>query len=302
MLIARMTQVSQPDASQPGVNQPDVNQPDPISMTTRDLTVQRVRHALKMRLLQVVRTRQVSPQLLRVTLAGDDLKDFVSASFDDHVKVFFPAPGQPRPALPEVGPNGPVFAEGAPRPAARDYTPRRHDPVAGELDLEFVLHGDGPASTWAAQAAPGQYLGVGGPRGSFVIPDGFDWHLLVGDETALPAIGRRLEELPAGAQALVVVAVDNAAAEIPLPSRASVEVRWQHRDGAPAGDATLLERALRAITLPRGEGYVWAAGEGAAIRAVRQYLVGERGIDKSRIRASSYWKAGAAAVHETIDD
>ncbi|MDF3837793.1 siderophore-interacting protein [Cupriavidus basilensis] len=273
-------------------------------MHTRDLTVQRVRHPLKMRLLQVVRTQAVSPQLLRVTLAGDDLKDFVSASFDDHVKVFFPAPGQDKPALPELGPNGPVFPEGVPKPAARDYTPRRYDPAAGELDIEFVLHGDGPASTWAAQAAPGQHLGVGGPRGSFVIPDGFDWHLLVGDETALPAIGRRLEELPAGVSALVVLAVDNAAAEIPLPSHAEVQVRWQHRDGAPAGTSAgaLLEQALRELTLPRGEGYVWAAGEAAAMRAVRQYLVGERGIEKGRIRAASYWKAGAAAVHETLED
>ncbi|MBB1631045.1 siderophore-interacting protein [Cupriavidus sp. UME77] len=272
-------------------------------MTTRDLTVQRVRHELKMRLLQVVRTQAVSPQLLRVTLAGEDLKGFVSASFDDHIKVFFPAPGQSKPALPELGPNGPVFPEGQPKPAARDYTPRRYDAAAGELDIEFVLHGDGPASTWAAQAAPGQYLGVGGPRGSFVIPEGFDWHLLVGDETALPAIGRRLGELPSGVRALVVLAVDNAAAEIPLPSRADVEIRWQHRDSAPADSATgLLEQALREVTLPPGEGYVWAAGEAASIRAVRQYLVGERGIEKGRIRAASYWKAGAAAVHENIDD
>lgn len=272
-------------------------------MTTRDLTVQRVRHELKMRLLQVVRTQAVSPQLLRVTLAGEDLKGFVSASFDDHIKVFFPAPGQSKPALPELGPNGPVFPEGQPKPAARDYTPRRYDAAAGELDIEFVLHGDGPASTWAAQAAPGQYLGVGGPRGSFVIPEGFDWHLLVGDETALPAIGRRLEELPSGVRALVVLAVDNAAAEIPLPSRADVEIHWQHRDSAPADCAAgLLEQALREVTLPRGEGYVWAAGEAASIRAVRQYLVGERGIEKGRIRAASYWKAGAAAVHENIDD
>ncbi|AJG23204.1 siderophore-interacting protein [Cupriavidus basilensis] len=272
-------------------------------MTTRDLIVQRVRHELKMRLLQVVRTQAVSPQLLRVTLAGEDLKGFVSASFDDHIKVFFPAPGQSKPVLPEPGPNGPVFAEGQPKPAARDYTPRRYDAAAGELDIEFVLHGDGPASTWAAQAAPGQYLGVGGPRGSFVIPEGFDWHLLVGDETALPAIGRRLEELPSGVRALVVLAVDNAAAEIPLPSRADVEIHWQHRDSAPAESAAgLLEQALREVTLPRGEGYVWAAGEAASIRAVRQYLVGERGIEKGRIRAASYWKAGASAVHENIDD
>lgn len=266
----------------------------------RNLTVERVRHPLKMRLLQVVRTTQVSPQLLRVTLGGADLQDFVSASFDDHVKVFFPAAGDDKPVLPQVTADGIAFPEGQPRPAARDYTPRRYDAAKQELDLEFVLHGDGPASTWAAQARPGQYLGVGGPRGSFVVPTGFDWHLLVGDDTALPAIARRLEELGADTHAIVVVEVGDAAAQIPLPSAATVDLHWLHRGDAPEG--SLLEGALRKLALPRGEGYVWAAGEGAAMKAVRQYLVTERGIDKKRIRASAYWKRGASAVHETLDD
>ncbi|BDB27113.1 siderophore-interacting protein [Cupriavidus sp. P-10] len=268
--------------------------------TNRDLSVQRVRHPLKMRLLQVVRTTQVTPQLLRVTLGGAELEDFVSASFDDHVKVFFPVDGADKPVLPQVGPDGISFPEGQPRPAARDYTPRRYDAAAKELDIEFVLHGDGPASTWAAQARPGQYLGVGGPRGSFVVPTGFDWHLLIGDDTALPAVGRRLEELGAASRAIVVMEVGDATAQIALPSRANVEVHWLHRGDAPEG--SLLEGALRQVTLPQGEGYVWAAGEAAAMKAVRQYLVGERGIDKKRIRASAYWKRGDAAVHETLDD
>ncbi|SPK75056.1 putative siderophore interacting protein (plasmid) [Cupriavidus taiwanensis] len=266
----------------------------------RNLAVERVRHPLKMRLLQVLRTTQVSPQLLRVTLGGADLQDFVSASFDDHVKVFFPAAGDDKPVLPQVTADGIVFPEGQPRPAARDYTPRRYDAAAQELDLEFVLHGDGPASTWAAQARPGQYLGVGGPRGSFVVPTAFDWHLLIGDDTALPAIGRRLEELGAESRAVVVMEVGDATAQIALPSRAKVEVHWLHRGDAPEG--SLLEAALRQVTLPQGEGYVWAAGEAAAMKAVRQYLVGERGIDKKRIRASAYWKRGDAAVHQTLDD
>lgn len=266
----------------------------------RDLTVQRVRHPLKMRLLQVVRTEHVSPQLLRVTLGGAELADFVSASFDDHVKVFFPVDGADKPVLPDVGPDGIAFPEGQPRPPARDYTPRRHDSAKQELDIEFVLHGDGPASTWAAQVRPGQYLGVGGPRGSFVVPTAFDWHLLVGDDTALPAVARRLEELGRGTRAIVVLEVGNAAAQIPLASRAQVDVHWLHRGDAPEG--SLLEAALRKITLPRGEGYAWAAGEAAAMKAVRQYLLTERGIDKKRIRASAYWKRGASAVHETLDD
>ena len=267
---------------------------------SRDLTVQRVRHPLKMRLLQVLRTQLLSPQLLRVTLGGEDLADFTSGSFDDHIKVFFPAPGAERPVLPVVGPDGIVFPEGQPRPQARDYTPRRYDPVASELDIELVLHGDGPASTWAAQARPGQYLGVGGPRGSFVIPTEFDWHLLIGDDTALPAIARRVEELGPDARVIVVAEVTSATAQIPLAVGPRAQVHWLHREDQPEG--SLLAPALRSVDLPAGEGYVWAAGEGAAMRAVRQHQVGERGVDKARIRASAYWKRGNAAVHETLDD
>lgn len=271
-------------------------------MTQPDLAVRRVRHELKMRLLQVVRTQAVSPQLLRVTLSGEDLRGFVSASFDDHVKVFFPEPGQDRPVLPTVGPEGISMPPGVPRPAARDYTPRRYDAHVNELDIEFVLHGDGPASTWAAQARPGQFIGVGGPRGSFVVPTAFDWHLLIGDDTALPAIARRIEELPASARVIALIEVADAGAQIPLPVRDGLSVRWLHRDGAPAGDPVALERAVRQVALPAGEGYVWAAAESAAAKAVRRVLVEERGIAKTRIRASSYWKRGASAVHETHDD
>lgn len=261
------------------------------------LAVERVRHPLKFRQIQVVRTQQVSPALLRVTFTGEDLADFVSASFDDHIKVFLPAPGQQRPVLPEMGPDGPMFPEGLPRPIARDYTPRRYDAATRELDIEFVLHGDGPGASWAAQAQPGQWLGIGGPRGSFVIPTAFDWHLLIGDEAALPAIARRLEELPAGKRVVVVAQVDDREARLDLRSDAACELHWLYRN---EGDELLT--AVRRLELPTGEGYVWAAGEAAAMRAVRACLVDERGIDKRRIRASAYWKHGAVGVHETLDD
>jgi NADPH-dependent ferric siderophore reductase len=263
------------------------------------LEVVRVRHPLKFRLLRVARVEPLSPALVRVTLTGD-LSDFVSASFDDHVKVFFPPAGEEKPVLPSFGPDGIAFPEGVERPAARDYTPRRFDAQANELDIEFALHEAGPATAWAAQARPGQYLGVGGPRGSMVIPTGFDWHLLVGDETALPAIQRRLTELPAGARVAVVVEVANRADRIALPTEADLYAVWCYREESEA--AHPLVDAVSEVWLPPGEGYVWAAGEASAIRAVRAHLCNERGVDKKRIRASAYWRRGAQAAHETIDD
>ncbi|MFT4067443.1 siderophore-interacting protein [Paraburkholderia sp.] len=270
-----------------------------------DLAVYRVRHPLKFRLLQVKQVRALTPHLIRVTFTGDDLHDFVSASFDDHIKVFFPEPGADKPTLPQAGPDGPIFPDGK-RPTARDFTPRRFDRDARELDIEFAMHEAGPAAAWAAQAQVGQYLGVGGPRGSLVIPTGFDWHLLVGDDTALPAIARRLEELPPGARVAAVIEVADPSARIEFTTQAELHLVWCYRNDAKAptdvrGEALL--RAVRETWLPEnGEGYVWAAGEAATIRAVRQHLCGERGVDKSRIRAASYWKQGAVAVHETLDD
>src|ERR1700687_765061 len=112
-----------------------------------DLAVVRVRHPLKFRLLQVSRIEPLTPHVARITLTGDDLHDFTSASFDDHIKVFFPAPGEDKPVVPVAGPDAPVFAAAQPRPIARDYTPRRFDREAGELVIDFVLHDVGPAST-----------------------------------------------------------------------------------------------------------------------------------------------------------
>ncbi|MBC8721348.1 siderophore-interacting protein [Paraburkholderia sp. 31.1] len=273
--------------------------------TRPDLAVHRVRHPLKFRLLQVKQVRALTPHLIRVTFTGADLDDFVSASFDDHIKVFFPDPGADKPTLPQAGPDGPVFPEGK-RPTARDFTPRRFDRDARELDIEFAMHDAGPAATWAAQAQAGQYLGVGGPRGSLVIPTGFDWHLLIGDDTALPAIARRLEELPAGTRVAAVIEVADPSARIEFTTQAELHLVWCYRSEADTRTGARSEALLHAVRdtwLPEnGEGYVWAAGEAATIRAVRQHLCGERGVDKTRIRAASYWKQGAVAVHETIDD
>lgn len=273
---------------------------DAILQDRPDLEVTRVRHALKFRLLQVKRVQALNPHLVRITLTGDDLEDFVSASFDDHVKLFFPQPGESMPAIPQAGPDGPVFDPSKPRPIARDFTPRRFDRSARELDIEFALHEAGPATAWAAQAAPGQYLGIGGPRGSFVIPTQYDWHLMIGDETALPAIARRLEELPEGTRVATVIEVANQSARIEFDTRADLYAQWRFRDESEhPGGALLL--ALRETYVPEGEGYVWAAGEATLMRAVRKLLCEERGVDKRRIRASAYWKRGEQGVHETID-
>ena len=249
-----------------------MNNPLPTSLpVTR---VQRVRHETRRRELEVARVEALSPAFRSITFTGEALSDFISASFDDHVKFMLDAGGE--------------------NAVARDYTPRRFDPAARELTLEFALHGDGPAAEWAAQAQAGQRVTIGGPRGSFIIPIDYDWHLLVGDDTALPAITRRLEELPVGAQAIVVVQLDDAADRRSFQSAAAVQLQW-------LGKGESLVDAVRALQLPAGEGYAWCAGEAGEMAALRRVLVEEKGHGRHAIRAAAYWKRGAIAHHENLE-
>ncbi|WP_127090565.1 siderophore-interacting protein [Aquabacter cavernae] len=252
----------------------DLSSPSVVPPSGPRREIVRVRHELKRRTLRVVRTHSLSPRMLRVTLAGPDLAGFTSLGFDDHVKLFFPA------------------TDG--NEVARDYTPRRFDPQALELDIDFALHQAGPATAWALQAQAGQEIVVGGPRGSFVVPPDFDWHLLAGDETALPAMGRRLSELPEGARAFVFAEVDGPQDRITLESRAAVEVRWLYRgETGPDG----LADAVRGFTPPPGDGHGWGACEAAAARGLRE-AVAALGLPKAQMRVSAYWKRGAVAFHE----
>ncbi|PRC94103.1 siderophore-interacting protein [Solimicrobium silvestre] len=238
--------------------------------------VQRIRYEIKRRVLQVVRVESVSPHFKSVTFAGDALSDFISASFDDHVKFI-------------------LSEEGAEEEMRRDYTPRYYNAAACELTLEFALHGDGPAADWAAQAEAGQRATIAGPRGSFIIPMDYDWHLLVGDETAVPAIARRLEELPATAHAIVVLQLADVSDRRKFQSAAKLDLHW-------VSNSAELMKIIRALKLPDGEGYAWCAGEASEMAALRRLLVEEKGHSRHAIRAAAYWKRGTVGHHENLEE
>ena len=252
----------------------------------------RVRHELRRRLLTVRQVQRLTPHMIRITLGGDDLEGFTSLGFDDHIKLIFADPVTG--ALPST--------TDGPRPPMRDYTPRRFDAVAQTLEIDFALHDAGPATQWAEQAAPGQQIGVGGPRGSMVIPMAFDGYLLVGDDTALPAIARRLAELPAGTSAVVLAEVDGPADELVLDSPANVQVTWVHRRGAAPGTTTLLLDAIKTLALPAGDFHAWVACETGAAKALRAHLIAERGARPQWTKAAGYWRLGAADSHDTHTD
>lgn len=234
--------------------------------------VQRVRHELRRRELVVDSVTPVGDHVVSITFGGEALADFVSLGFDDHVKF--------------------MLDDAAGEPVRRDYTPRRYDAQSRQLTIEFALHGEGAASDWARQAAPGQSATIGGPKGSMIVPPDFDWHLLVADASGLPAIRRRLEELPAGTRAIVVGQVDAGDRILPA-TQAQLEVHW-------ADDADALVASVRALTVPAGEGYAWGGGEAAMMRRVRDVLVNDLALPKEAMRISAYWKQGASDFHEDI--
>jgi len=242
----------------------------PVPPTRR---VERVRHELKRRELEVVAVTPLSPGFVAVTFGGESLADFVSLSFDDHVKF--------------------MFDNGGSEPVRRDYTPRTFSTAQRLLTIEFALHGHGLASEWARHARLGQRVVVGGPRGSMIIPVDYAWHLLAGDATALPAIRRRLEELPAGTPVTVIAHAD-AADRLPLPANADLNVQW-------VDSADALVEAVRAQPLPAGEGFVWCAGEAASMAAVRKVLLDEKKHPKEAMRVAAYWKHGASEFHENLE-
>ena len=255
-------------------------------------TIHRVMHDIKRRKLEVLRVVDLTPRMRRITLGGQELAGFISLGTDDHVKLLFPQNAEQAAALETM-----VLGAGkdnGPMPEMRDYTPRRYDLEKLELDIDFVLHGDGPASTWAEQAQPGQFLHIGGPRGSMIVPDIFDSYLLIGDETALPAIARRLESLAANRKALVVIEVENGAEQQVLESAAQVNVIWVLREG---GKDNLLT-TVKQLQVPKGNRYAWVATETKVSRQIRRVLLDEHGLNEQFVKAAGYWRAEGSSEEE----
>ncbi|MGH3833024.1 MAG: siderophore-interacting protein [Pseudonocardiaceae bacterium] len=182
---------------------------------------------------------------------------------------------------------------------SRDYTVRDHtvcdatvrdgDGAKTSLDIDFVLHGEGPATTWARRVRPGDTLGFVGPSGRYRPDPRVDWHLFAGDETALPAIQAYVAMLPADASVLLYLEVADAAERQPIPGVARPTACWLHRGDQEPGVSTVLEDALRAVRLPPGQGRIWIAGHTPTVRRIRTHLLNERGIDRRALYVRGFW-------------
>ncbi|MFJ5934546.1 SIP domain-containing protein [Streptomyces sp. NPDC093071] len=261
-----------------------------------------------LRELTVLRAENITPGMRRLTLGGPQLDAFVkdglelpalrTEGFDDHVKFFF-ADETGRLVLPRQQVSSLDWSDG--RPVAKDYTPVRHDPEKGEIDFDFVRHDGGVASTWAENAVPGDSAWIAGPKMSHSHPEGADWILVVGDETALPAIGRWLAEMPEGTKARVFIEVGEDSHRQELPTKADAEIVWLSRNGAPAGTTDLLEQAVRAADWLPGTVFAWVAGEAVTLKGIRRHLATEREVPREQTHITGYWRRTAPAVPAASD-
>ncbi|MDV3470189.1 siderophore-interacting protein [Stenotrophomonas sp. C3(2023)] len=250
----------------------------------------RLRLDVRFRNLHVLRTEEVTPQMRRVVLGGAELEGFDSPGSDDHVKLFFPNSSGAL-VLPTLTDEGPRYPEGEEPSPARDYTPRWWDLEKGELAIDFVLHDDGVAALWAARALPGDLIGVGGPRGSFAVADDYDGYVLIGDESALPAIARWIEALPEQAQVQAYIEIADEAERQDLPQYENVSIQWLERNGFSAATSDLLEQVLTDLEPPEGDVFYWIATESRRARMMRKFIEGHMGVPSAWIRSTGYWKA-----------
>jgi NADPH-dependent ferric siderophore reductase len=214
----------------------------------------------RLRAVEVVAVDHQNERLVTIDFAGD-LDDFAIASPTQHVKILFPEAAAHSVEMPDMGPNGPEFSTA---PTIRTYTPRRFDAASGVLQVQFVVHGEGPASIWAARAQVGDRLALGGPGGRFPFDLKHQKWVLAGDESAQPAIGTVLDALPDYAETRVISATT------------STELESALRDTSIAPDAN-----------------VWIAGEASSVRRIRADLL-TRGVLASRLVTRGYWRVGTA--------
>ncbi|MFG2605302.1 siderophore-interacting protein [Streptomyces sp. NPDC048514] len=243
----------------------------------------------KARTARVVRTERLTPHMQRVVLGGDGLEGFTADTCTDHyVKLLFGPEGVTYPVPFDLERIRAEF----PReqwPVTRTYTVRAWDPEHRELTLDFVIHGDaGLAGPWAVRVQPGEEIHFMGPGGAYAPDPEADWHLLAGDESALPAIARALEALPAGARAHAFVEVPGPGEEQKIDSE--VQVSWLHRGDRPVGEALL--EAVHALDFPEGRLHAFVHGEATFVKELRRLLRVELQTPREDLSISGYWRLG----------
>lgn len=238
----------------------------------------------------VLRREQLTPDLVRLVLGGEGLSGWAwGGHTDSYLVLWFAPPGAPYPTPFSVDRVRSAYPSDV-WPSHRHYTVRSWDPARAELSIDFVTHGDeGVAGPWARQAQIGAQVVLTLPGGSYSPDPDADWHLLVGDESAAPAIAAAAEAVPATARVVAVLVCQGPGHELELTCPGALEVHWLYRRGDPS-DSALLVDALRSLELPEGRVHGFVHGEAGEVREVRRHLLGGRGYRKQDLSISGYWR------------
>lgn len=244
------------------------------------------------RRVRVRSAEALSPRMLRIVLGGDELAGFTIPSAASSVRLLLPPPGSDALVMPTWSGNQFELPDGS-RAPIRTFTPRYFDADRLELTLDLVLHDQGAATDWARTAEPGDEVAISGPgRAEDLDPDAQSF-LLVGDESAIPAIGQLLEVIPDDRPVEVHVELGEPTARLDLPAHPRATIAWHDADPGGTPGAAMVA-ALRAVDpLPDA---VWVAGEAAAVQRARTYLFDECGRSRSTVTARGYWKLGRSAT------
>ncbi|MGH8794506.1 MAG: siderophore-interacting protein [Stackebrandtia sp.] len=247
--------------------------------------------------LTVLRVERLTPHMVRVVMGGEDVAAVSAVEHaDSYVKLLFPPPGvvYPEPfCLDTIQKTLPRQQQ----PVRRSYTVRDFDADLGELTIDFAVHGlGGVAGPWADRARPGDRLRMLTPKGAYSPSPQADWHLLVGDESAIPAIGAALRRMPAGTRAHVIVQVADLLEEQKFDTDADVEYTWLHRDARDRADARQeLVDAVASFEFPAGQGHFFVHGEAETVmKRIRPHLLNARGVHRDWLSISGYWRLGDA--------
>jgi NADPH-dependent ferric siderophore reductase len=239
----------------------------------------------------VTQVEQLTPHMVRVVVGGEGLARLRVGEYTDHyVKVLLAPPGVSHPEPFDLA----AIRETMPReswPVVRTYTIRRWLPQVPELWVDFVVHGDaGIAGPWAVRARAGDPFRFHGPGGGYAPNPAADWHLLAGDESALPAIAAALEGMPAGARVKAFIEVSDQGEVQKLGTPGDAEITWLCRESRPVGEA--LVAAVRRLEFPSGEVHAFVHGEANFVKELRAHLRRDRGVPLSQLSISGYWRRG----------
>lgn len=238
----------------------------------------RHRFELKRRSLTITSKEYITPKMIRIVAKGDELSDFVSKSPDDHIKL-----------IAGMTDDGPIM---------RDYTPRAYSNAECMITVDFAVHEAGPVTEWAIAANIGDDMRIAGPRGSAELTEAFDWVMLIGDETALPAMGRWVEENAGATEITTLGIVTSTEEEQQWESAKPHKALWVHRPAQQDTDSTAALSLLKEFERPSGKGFIWIAAEASVARAIKSFVLDEWKHPSHHLKSSGYWVKGLADTVE----